>query len=307
MHASVDLLLRLLDQDDGPPRVALEDFEGACGPAVRLWQRMGFVSQEPGGSPIPGCPYCGEGVPYSTGSRLVCPLCHSGIDPLHLLLWPLSPEAFVRWLAAELYLRGGVHQIDETLWQLGTWMSGGLPRECFYIRHGHLSGAGERRLAAFRNAAVLYSLTPPPAALASRLSVVSLLELLSNGDTLGVSGLDRVLRSQGKVRFDSHSGGLWAGDTLLGEVPVGSKEFWLLATLAQQLDHFVPYADLKRVVLERAVSSDATEEATFCQKLKSRIKKAIPKIDLLIVTTNKGDGYRLRAHAELPEEAWENR
>ena len=101
-------------------------------------------------------------------------------------------------------------------------------------------------------------MTPPPAAVASRLSVVSLLELLSNGDTLGVSGLDRMLRPRGNVRFDFHSGSLLVGDTWLGEVPAGSKEYWLLVSLARQLDHFVPYADLKREVLERSGSSDGS-------------------------------------------------
>ena len=44
---------------------------------------------------------------------------------------------------------------------------------------------------------------------------------------------------------------------------------------------------------------DETEEATFCQKLKSRIKtRHIPQFDRVIVTTNKGDGYRLRENGE---------
>jgi hypothetical protein len=51
-------------------------------------------------------------------------------------------------------------------------------------------------------------------------------------------------------------------------------------------------------VLRRAGSTDTTEEATFCQGLKSRIKKKwVPRIDELIATTNKGDGYRLRGYA----------
>jgi hypothetical protein len=60
----------------------------------------------------------------------------------------------------------------------------------------------------------------------------------------------------------------------------------------------VPYADLKHEVLRRSGSADTTEEATFCQKLKSRLKKGLPAIDRLVVTTNKGDGYRLRAFLE---------
>jgi len=57
---------------------------------------------------------------------------------------------------------------------------------------------------------------------------------------------------------------------------------------------------MKRFVLAQAGSADTTEEATFCQALKSRIKKKwIPQIDLLVTTTNKADGYRLRGYAEL--------
>lgn len=89
------------------------------------------------------------------------------------------------------------------------------------------------------------------------------------------------------------------GETWLGEVPVGTKEYHFVARLAADLDHFVPYADLKRDVLRLAGSRDETEEVTFCQKLKSRVKaRYVPRIDGLIVTTNKADGYRLRAEGE---------
>ncbi len=47
-------------------------------------------------------------------------------------------------------------------------------------------------------------------------------------------------------------------------------------------------------------SRDGTEEATFAQNLKSRIKKKhVPAIGRRIATTNKGDGYRLRGYVEL--------
>ena len=104
----------------------------------------------------------------------------------------------------------------------------------------------------------------------------------------------------GSIRFAKHSGALWIGDTQAGEVPVGSKEYVFLVCLASHLDHFVPYADLKREVLRRTGSTDETEEATFCQNLKSRIKKKwVPAIDRLVVTTNKADGYRLRGHVRF--------
>jgi hypothetical protein len=67
--------------------------------------------------------------------------------------------------------------------------------------------------------------------------------------------------------------------------------------LAADPDQFVSYHDLKRDVLSHSGSTDTTDEATFCQKLKSRIKaKWVPRIDDLLATTNKGDGYRLRGH-----------
>ena len=73
--------------------------------------------------------------------------------------------------------------------------------------------------------------------------------------------------------------------------------------LAEQSDRFVSYADLKRFILQQSGSLDTTEEATVCHRLKNRIKKQwIPQIDWLLVTTNKGDGYRLRAHVGGAEE-----
>src|SRR5436190_1163694 len=48
--------------------------------------------------------------------------------------------------------------------------------------------------------------------------------------------------------------------------------------------------------------TDTTEEATFCQKLKSRIKeRSVPRIDELLVTSNKGDGYRMKGNWEHPQ------
>jgi hypothetical protein len=111
--------------------------------------------------------------------------------------------------------------------------------------------------------------------------------------------LASLLEPSGIVRFETHSGVIRVGDALLGEVPVGSREFHLLACLAEQLDHFVPYSDLKKEVLRRTGGSGEIDEATFCQKLKSRIKaRYVPGIDQLLATTNKGDGFRLRAAVE---------
>ena len=118
--------------------------------------------------------------------------------------------------------------------------------------------------------------------------------------SLSVAEPGQLLRGRGNVRFDAHSGALWVGGACLGEVPLGSREYHFLACLARWIDRFVAYADIQRDVLRDAGGADATEEATFCQGLKSRIKRRwVPAIDLLVATTNKADGYRLREYAEL--------
>jgi hypothetical protein len=297
MRASLEFLLGLLQRRR--PCVAHEDFAGPHGGLLGLLQGMGIVARRPGANPCPGCPHCGEGVPYPLGGRLVCTRCASTVDLRHLLLWPLDAGAFLTWLARELGLRGGVRAVDESLWQLGTWQQGGEATECFYPAPGPLSAAAARRLAAYRNALLLCGLSPPTGE-AARTPFVSLLEVLRPGEALAVVGLGAVVRGRDAVRFDAHSGVLWAGDARLGEVTVGSKEFHFLDCLARNLDRFVPYEDLKRHVLRRSGGGDETEEATFCQKLKSRAKKKIPRLDRLIATTNKADGYRLRARSEGP-------
>lgn len=296
MRASLEFLLGLLDSD-GPAAVAQEDIDGPHAQAIRLWRQAGFLSSESLANPVPGCPRCSDGVPYRLGDRHVCNRCRSGVAPRELLLWPLDQGAFLRWLAGQLGLRGGVRRIDAVLWQLGTREEQGEARECFYRGSGPLSGFASGRLDAYRNVLVFYGLSAPPEADVSG-CCLSLLEVLRPGDPLQVADVGTLLRPRGAVRFDEHSGALWAGQTWLGEVPYGSKEYFFLRCLASYADRFVPYADVKREILLRSGSRDETDEATFCQNLKSRIKKKwIPEIDRLLVTTNKADGYRLRGHA----------
>ncbi len=295
---SLEFLLGLLDRQE-PARVAWDDFAAIHGPALRTWQRMGFLSQEGGQHPIASCPHCDEGVPYRLRGRLICHWCRSEVDPSHLLLWQLDREAFLHWLAGKLSLRGGVRRIDDRLWQLGTWENEASPVESFYRRPGPLSETGRARLSAYRNVLVFSGVQAPVDLGGCARPCVALIELLRLDDTLAVADLATVLRPRGNVRFDAHSGALWVGETFLGEIPVGSKEYFFLSALASQLDHFVSYADLKYEILRRSGSSDETEEATFCHNLKSRIKKRwMGKIDQLLATTNKGDGYRLRGYAE---------
>ena len=261
---------------------------------------MGFVAREPGRHPVPSCPHCGEGVPFLFRGSHVCNRCASLVDGRHFLLWPLDLAAFLQWLAAQLQLGGVVSRIGDCLWQLGTWDVGDHCLECFFRRRGPLSELERTQLSAFRNVLVFFGRTPPPEPERRRGWCVSLLELLVMETGLTVADLRPLLRARGMVRFEAHGGTLWVGDQMLGEVPVGSKEFLFLAALTRQLDHFVPYADLKHFILSQTGGHDETEEATFCQNIKSRIKKQwVPQIDLLLATTNKGDGYRLRGYVEL--------
>jgi hypothetical protein len=298
MDDSLAFLVGLLERDDAPD-VAWEELQGPHRTALKRWQEMGFFGPGPGINPVPTCPHCEDGVPYALDERFLCHHCRSDVDPQHLLLWRLDRGAFLRWLAGQLQLQGEVRQIDQRLWQLGTGTAEDEPVECFFRQQGPLSEIGRTRLSAFRNVLLLFGLALPPDA-ERRLRSVSLLELLRMGPPLAVRDVSQLLRTRGIVRFDADSGALWVGDRVLGDVPLSSKEFFFLDCLARDLDRFVSYADIKRFVLRQSGSRDATEEATFCQRLKNRIKKKwLPQIDQLLLTTNKGDGYRLRASAEL--------
>lgn len=299
MSEGIEFLVRLLEQ--GPPaHVAWEDFEGEHGDLLRACQSAGFLDQEPTLHPVPSCPHCGEGVPYRIGSRHLCNHCRTAVAPQHLDCWCLDVDAFLGWLSSRLQLRGRVRRIEECLWHLGAWGRGDELHECFYRSGGFLSEHGGTRLAAYRNVLVLHGLSRPPEATRLGVRCLSLLTVLRLEDTLSATDLPTLLSAGGRVRFDARSGALQVGDRKLGEVPAGSKEAFFLDCLARRPDQFVSYADLKRDVLLRTGSRDSRDEATFCHRLKSRIKRQfIPRIDRLIVTTNKGDGYRLRGHVEV--------
>jgi hypothetical protein len=297
MSSGLPSLLRLLSRDGA--YVTAEDFDGAAGPLLRGALGAGFLGREPGVNPVPGCPHCGEGVPYRLGDRYLCNRCRGAVDGRHLLAWPLDRGAFCRWLAAALRLRGDILCLDGRLWQLGNLVTDGGPVECFYLPGGEPTDFGQARLLAYRDVLLLYGLSTPPKDEWRRVRCVSLLELLRFDGVLTVADPYSLLRARDNVRFVAGSGALWVGEAWLGEVPVGSKEFFFLDCLARHLDSFVPYADLKHFVLRQSGSRDGTEEATFCQNLKSRIKKKwVPRIGRLLATTNKGDGYRLRGFAE---------
>lgn len=297
MASSLEFLLGLLEEAD-PACVSQEDWDSEHHHSLQLWQEMEFLDREPGVNPIVSCPYCEEGVPYAIEGRLLCNHCFSTVQPRFLLLWQLHLEPLLLWLVDQWPLKGGARRVDERLWQLGRWEGEGGPLECFFRREGPISDLGKLRLAAYRDVLLLSGLAPPTDSERQWCRHLSLLDLLRLDDSLSVRDLAPLLRPQGNVRFDRGTGTLWAGEHRLGEVPVGSKEAAFLRYLADHLDEFVAYADIKREVLKRTGSRDETEEATFCHQLKNRIKTKgwVPMIDQLLVTTNKGDGYRLRAY-----------
>jgi hypothetical protein len=299
MRPSLEFILGLIAGAD-PACASFDDFLGPHAEALRLWQQRGFLASEPEPIRVPSCPHCREGVPIGAGNRLVCVLCLSEIDRQHLRLWRFDVEALLGWLARELRLDGELRPMDGHLWQLGGLHAAGVVHE-FFFGGGHLSDRESARLTAYRYAALIRPLASAAAIDGFRGPVLSLLDVLRmEGGALAVADVSRMLGNGGAVRFDEGSGGLWAGEAPAGEVPVGTKEHAFLAFLAENLDRFVPYADLKHEVLRRTGSTDSTDEATFCQKLKNRIKtKWVPEIDRLIVTTNKGDGYRLRGRVDL--------
>lgn len=293
MQASIAFLLGLLADKD-PVVVTGEDFEGEHGSALQLWQRQGFVATEPAWNSHPSCPYCQEGRPHLVGNHFRCAACHSVVDRRYLLLWRLDLGAFLRWLTHSLMLRGEVNQLDEQLWQLGTLRSGTTPLECFFCRRGVPGEQARQRLLAYRNALVFRPLPTQSEITGFQGLQRYLLELLSLDRDLLVLAEGTLLQNGRHVRVDKANGAVWAGSELLGEVAPGSKEYALLILLWRRLDEYVAYSDLKKFVLQATGSADSADEATFCQRLKSRIKKSIPAIDRLITTTNKADGYRLR-------------
>jgi DNA-binding winged helix-turn-helix (wHTH) protein len=302
MRRSVEFLAGVL-VGPGAPLMSFDDFLGPHGPALRVWQRCGFLATEPEPMRVPSCPHCGEGVPMRIGDRLLCETCFSAVDPRHLSAYRLDLPSFLAWLARELHLDGDVRPVDGELWQLGGRAADGLATEYFFCRSTP-NVTGRIRLSAYRSVVLLRPLPAEPID-GFRGRELSLLDVLTMTEGEIVAAEPHRDRNQpGTIRFDADTGALWVGDALAGEVPIGTKEYHLLACLAEGVDRYVAYADLKHEVLRRSGSRDTTEEATFCQKLKGRIKKTwVPAIDRLVVTTNKGDGYRLRGRVE-PSEKW---
>ncbi len=301
MHRSLEFLLGLLD-DSCPAHAAWEDLDGPHGRLLRTFQEMGFLDSEPGMNPVPSCPDCFAGTPYLLDDHYVCNRCHTEVDRRFLQLWRFDLGAFLRWVADEQRLQGGVEQIDDGLWRLGTLRAGPTNFECFFQRGQRRSELGRKRLSAFRDVLLLHGSPNPPTIDGLLGRIVALAGLLeTEGEILTTRPLAVLLQPGGAVGFDAKTGDLRAGDVSLGRVPPGLREYHLVAALWDYAGELVPYADLKRYVCAKAGSHDGTDEATFCQKLKSRLKHVhgIREIDRLIETDRLGGGYRMKAELSL--------
>lgn len=290
MDLAVEFLLRLLEHHP-MAFVDWDDLHGKYAALLCACQAAGFLALRPQALPAPGCPWCGEGVPGRVGRRLLCDACFADVDPRRLCGWPLDLDAFLAWLAAGLGLAGSPSRIEQRLWHLGTFEAAGGKRPCFYRVAGGLSAAGRHTLLA-DGAVVLHGLTPPEADPAHG-RFVSLREVLRSEPSLSVAGLGPALGGR-RVRFDPATGSLWLDGVCLGAAPYRCREYHLLAVLAERQGAFTPYAELKREVLRRSGGRDGRDAASFCHRLKSRLKSAhVPRIDEVLVSGRGAGGYLL--------------
>jgi hypothetical protein len=304
MRQPLEFLLGLLDTFD-PAHVGHDDL---CGPNRHLLlsaQRAGFLATEPGMNPVPSCPYCIAGTPYRIDDAYFCSRCGSRIALPHLQCWRLETDTFLTWLTKQLQLSGPIERIDGSLWRLGMGAIGHERVECFYLRGEGLPNHTLGRLLVYRNALLLHGKLRPPRLTGFEGRIISLLDVLRfDGRTFEAVPIASLLKQGGAVRFIEASGVILAGDVPLGQIPRGTREFHLVSCLAAHAGTAIPYSDLKRFVCKMSHSSDSTEEATFCQKLKSRIKRmhGVAAIDDLITTDRATGGYVLKAALDLPGE-----
>ena len=303
MPASLEFILGILDERS-PAFASHDDFTGPHGRALQLWQRLGFLAREPESHPAAGL--------SPLPRRLALPARHetpvSGL-PEH----GQSPsfgarrfdlDAFLSWLAQGLNLTGGGRPLDDNIWHLGSLLLDDRRQECFFHRGATLSAQGRERLLAASECPAHLVLAHGPAG--GFFQATACPCLIFSATTRARCVLPTWLGccTAGRaVRFDAGSGTLWAGDRVLGHVPPGGKECHFLDCLWRHAGAVVPYADIRHHVMQQSGSRDAVaDEATYCQKLKSAVKKRITNIDDVIAATNKGHGYQLLTHAGQREE-----
>jgi RNAse (barnase) inhibitor barstar len=289
---SAEFLVGLLT-DASTAFVTTDDFVGPHADALRRWQQRGFVARESGRHPAPSCPHCGEGVPYLAGYRVICDTCGSTVDSNYLFAWPVERDTCLSAIAKQLGLRDSGGRATDDLWDLGHRKIDDQLLLCFFHAGERVSPESDTLLRRYRHVVVLSRILQPDRGGERWVPMIRLIEPDGAWATITLADL---IGASGAVRFELETGVMHVGDAVAGEVPLGSREWAMLAVLAAQVDQFVPYAAIKREVLRRTGGHGGAEEATFCQKIKSRIKKKyIPTIDTLVATSNKREGYRLRA------------
>jgi hypothetical protein len=313
MHASLEFLFRLLDSSC-PADFSPEELDGPCGEVLRVCQRMGFLAAEPGKNPVASCPHCQSGTAYRQNQRFVCNRCRSTIDVRELYLWRFDLRAFLNWYCKQQRLSREPEQIDDCAWRLGTLDTKSAVHECFYLRGKACSDLARRRLSAFRSVLILHGKSEPPSIEGIPARMLLMAETLSmRGTHLTVRRLGECLGSHRRlpVRFDPRSGTLCLGDAFLAKIAAGTREFAFVERLAAAKGEVIAYADLKRAVSLATGSIDSRDEATFCHRLKSRLKKnhSIPMIERLIEADPSMGGYRLVRETVLADrggESWES-
>lgn len=302
MDNKLEPLFRLIDESN-PALVTSEDFDGPACAALRAFDAMGFLGSEPGMNPSPSCPYCRAGTPYRLPDAYFCGLCRSAVDPQSLLVWCIDVARFLHWFASEQNLEGETERIDESLVRLGTLKTATSSTECFYARGPSLTPTASRRVRAFRRVLILHGRTEPPEIVGTEPRFLSLADTLTiDGVRLSTVPLASFIEEGGEVRFDVAIGSLSVGGASLGVIPAGTREFAFIECLYRHIGTVVPYADLKEDVCHRSGSRDSTDEATFCHKRKSRLKRMLAgaPIDELIVADRYRGGYALRESVTFP-------
>ncbi len=300
MHPGLEFVLGRIDRL-GQAAFAQADLEGEHAPLLRHLRAVGLLGPRPIPHPTPGCPFCHEGVPYRLGSRLVCDACGSVVAEGHLLLWPLNLRAFLTWFAAEQHLGGAVVRIEDALWQLGSLAVAPHPRLCFFLRGQSPSDIGLRRVSACEQPIVLHGPLDPLTLPGFTGKALSLLEVLRYDGTLSVVPLTAFLRRGGPIRF-TVSGTLTAGDEVLGHLPPGTREYWLVDCLYRRSGRVIPFAEIRHHVrAHQPASRDTTDAASFCQKLRHRLKTVhgVVAVERVIVSGKRSGGYLLPPAAFL--------
>ncbi len=244
------------------------------------------------------CRFCEEGVLAIVGDRVICPKCFTYFKKQELFNWELSRQTFLEWVSLGLGFQATYQRIGDQLLLIGNRPIATGVEWLYYQIGTRLDLTETKRLNASQSSWVLWG-TQAPEGLPHIRSIALWDQFYFDQGTLKLRSLgsDRVGTS---VRFDLQTGELWIGQDRVGEVSFASREYYFLKTLWESQDRFVSYHELKQKVTEATGTTDERDSATYCQRLKHLTKAKIPQIDLILVTSGKGQGYRFRSRITLP-------